>query len=238
MIKLPIFPLSVLMFYILLILSWSFNIIPSTAELVLILERLFKESGYLWLALAAFLEGTAYICLYVPGSFVIAFSVFFSDHSPSSLLVISLLVATALTFAALVNYQLGRFVSLQKMRRKVELVKKSNKFSKKSLFVSLLHPNLLAFYFFNAGLKGKSLKQIVFVPLFMFPYGLFIAYFLSMFAEEIRSSVETPMFIVGILFFWVIISFWKDNKKVFKILAKQSVAYFKKNKKNVNTQKY
>jgi hypothetical protein len=124
-------------------------------------------------------------------------------------------VAVVLTLAAFIDYELGRFISSRKEKDNKILTEKPKTFTK-GFIASMLHPNLLAFYFFNAGLKSKGLKQIIFVPLFMFPYGLLIAYTLSVFADQLRKSVETPVFILSILIIWFVISFWKENSSYLK----------------------
>ena len=83
----------------------------------------------------------------------------------------------------------------------------------RGLVVSMLHPNFLAFYFLNAGLEKRNFKQIFYVPLFMFPYGLLIAYVLSIFSKPIRQGFESPTFLLVILTIWFSAAFWAENKK-------------------------
>src|SRR3972149_9740155 len=108
--KIPILPLSAIIFDIIVIFLWNLDIIPSPKELIAILENLYDSYGYIGLVTATFLEGLAYVCLYVPGAFVIALSVFFSDGTIMDLITISSLVAITLTATSLINYYFGRFV--------------------------------------------------------------------------------------------------------------------------------
>lgn len=210
--KIPILPLSALGFYLLLTILWSLQVIPSSKELMYLLETLLQKYGYIGLILATLVEGTAYICLYFPGAFIIALTVFFSNHSFNSLITISVIVALSLTIAASISYVLGRFVRSRKPPEEDQFIKESKTFSK-GLVASMIHPNFLAFYFFNAGLKKRSIKQILFVPLLMFPYGLLIAYILSVFAKPLREGMEKPSLMFFVLTIWFLIAFWAKNKK-------------------------
>jgi membrane protein YqaA with SNARE-associated domain len=209
--KIPIFPLSVLGFYIILMVLWNLHIIPSSHELIQILENFYQDYGYLGLFLATLLEGTAYICLYFPGAFIIALTVFFSNQSFVSLLTISAIVAMTLMLSAFISYQFGRFIHSRKTKDGDEFVKETKTFSK-GLVASMIHPNFLAFYFFKAGLEKQNMKQILFVPLLMFPYGLLIAYILSVFSTPLRQGLERPSLMFFVIIAWVLISYWKENK--------------------------
>lgn len=211
--KIPLLPLSALIFYVLLVLLWNTKTIPPPNEFIRILEKLYQQFGYVGLILATFLEGTAYVCLYFPGAFIIALTVFFSDRSLVSLVIISLIVSVTLTITAFVNYLLGRYFS-----SRINLNKKDISGNKKNLstglFVSMLHPNFLAFYFFNSGLKKKNFRQIFYVPLFMFPYGIIIAFVLSIFSDTVKQGLENSPTLFAILVIWFIAAFWKKNKKL------------------------
>lgn len=210
--KIPILPLSVLIFYLLLIVLWNIHLIPSPKEIFEILEKLLQHYGIWGLILATFLEGTAYVCLYVPGSFIIALAVFFSDRSFMSLMNISIVVAITLTITSFINYQIGKYINSRNFWDKKDIVKESEMLSR-GFITSMLHPNLLAYYFFNAGLEGRSSKQIIYVPLFMVPYGLLIAYILSIFSNPIRQGLESPILLLTVIIVWFLIAYWKENKK-------------------------
>jgi hypothetical protein len=211
MIKIPILPLSTLIFYSMLVLLWNLGIIPSPKELIGILEVFYEQFGYFGLVMATFLEGISYICLYVPGAFIIAITVFFSDGSLASLLTISAIVSATLTFDAFINYYLGVYVSSRKKGAKNVLPEKPKNLPR-GFFASMIHPNFLAFYFLNLGLKGRSPKQILYVPLVMFPYGMLAAYILATFSSPIRQGMESPSLMLTILIVWFVVAFWKDNK--------------------------
>lgn len=210
--KIPILPLSALVFYLLLIILWNLNLIPSPKELLEMLEKLYRHYGLFSLVLATFFEGIAYICLYVPGAFIIALTVFLSDRSLISFMAISAIVSVTLTFTSFINYGLGRYFASRDFWDKKDLIKESEMLSH-GFFASMLHPNLLAFYFFNAGLERKKFNQIFYVPLFMFPYGLMFAYFLSIFSNPIRQGMESPTFLLSVIVIWFIVAFWRENKK-------------------------
>jgi hypothetical protein len=210
--KVPILPLSVLLFYLLLIVLWNIHLIPAPKQIFEILEKFHQSYGMSGLILATFLEGIAYICLYVPGAFIIALTVFFSDRSFMSLVNISVVVAITLTVAAFVNYQIGKFISTRNFWDKKDMVKESEMLSR-GFITSMLHPNLLAYYFFNSGLERKNFKQIMYIPFFMVPYGLLFAYILSIFSVPIRQGLESPVLLLTAIVVWFLFACWKENKK-------------------------
>lgn len=209
MVKIPILPISTLLFYSTLVLLWNLGIIPSPKELIGILEVFYEQFGYFGLVIATLLEGISYICLYVPGAFIIAITVFFSNGSLTSLLTISAIVTATLTLDAFINYSLGVYIASRKKVKNVLPEKPKN--LPRGFFASMIHPNFLAFYFLNLGLKGRSPRQILYVPLVIFPYGLFAAYILSTFSSPIRQGMESPSLMLTILTVWFAVSFWKDN---------------------------
>jgi len=108
--RIPLLPLSALLFYVTAFVLWSVNIIPPPTEIFLFLENLYTTYGLLGLFMASFLEGVVYLGLYFPGSFIVALAVFLSDGTFISLFLISIVVAFALTLTSLINYVLGRHI--------------------------------------------------------------------------------------------------------------------------------
>jgi hypothetical protein len=207
--EIPKLPLTAFIFYFFMFNLWKMSFIPSPTEIVSILEIVYLRFGYFGLFIATFLEGIVYLGLYFPGSFIIAFAVFLSDGKFVSLLMISIIVAFTLTLTAFVNYFLGRCVL---MKNKFDEFERS----KKGLFASMLHPNLLAFYFFNHGIEKRDIRKILWVPFIMIPYGLFFAYMLSIFSNYAKQKLESVGFIMTLILVWLIISFVLEyrNKKL------------------------
>lgn len=203
--EIPKLPLSALVFYFIVFVLWNLNIIPPPSGIVKILENLYNQYGLIGLAISAFLEGIVYLGLYFPGSFIIALAVFFSDGRFISLFNISLVVAIILTITSLINYFLGRYIVFKNHEKIAELIKK-RKFSK-GLFLSMLHPNLLAFYFFNAGMEKHNPWKILFVPVIMLPYGFILAWILSSFKTFLKSKVENPYVMLVLILIWLLMAF-------------------------------
>lgn len=209
--RIPKLPLSALVFYFTVVVLWNIKAIPSPSEIVLFLEQLYLKYGFLGLFMATFLESIAYLGLYIPGSFVIALTIFFSDKSFITLATITVIVAITLTITATINYLLGRFVATDtkvdvKGLEKAELINPG-------LFVSMLHPNLLAFYFFNAGLERHNFSKIIFVPIFMLPYGYFVAFLLAKFSVAVKQKLESPSFLFSLIILWLIVAFIINHRK-------------------------
>jgi len=211
--KLPLLPTSALIFYFFVVLLWNIGLIPPPTEIIHFMESLYNKFGLFGLGISSFLEGIVYLGLYFPGSFIIVLVVFLSDGSFISLLSISVVVTIALTLTSFVNYFLGRFISFKKTNS-LEIQKKKK--LSKNFILSLLHPNILAFYFFNSGLKKQGLWKILFVPVFMIPYGLMHAYILSAVAGFFKQKAENPWFLFSVIMIWLIIAFIIDYKRKVK----------------------
>lgn len=208
--KIPKLPLTALLFYLGILALWSIKIIPTPQDILRYLENLYQVYGYFGLFIATFLESIAYLGLYIPGSFIIALAVFFSDGSFSSLAIITLVVDLALTITSIINYLVGSWIST-KSGINMERLKKTEIYSK-GIFVSMLHPNLLSFYFFNAGLERHNFKKIFIVPIFMLPYGFLVAILLSRFSGFAKQNLESPTFFLSIIVIWLVIAFAVTTK--------------------------
>lgn len=218
--EIPILPTSALIFYLIVVLLWKVNLIPPPIEIVNFLESLYNRFGLFGLSIASFLEGIVYLGLYFPGSFIIALAVFLSDGKFLSLISISLVVAITLTITSFINYFLGKRISMKK--RNLETHKKLSK----GLFFSMLHPNILAFYFFNAGLERKSLWKVAYVPVIMIPYGFLIAYLLSTLSSFAKQKMEEPWIFFTLIVLWIIIAFIIEHKRKIKKELKLGVKNF------------
>ncbi|MAG02773.1 hypothetical protein CMI42_05530 [Candidatus Pacearchaeota archaeon] len=210
--RIPWLPISALLFYLGAIFLWQIHLIPPPHEIISFLENLYRGYGLLGLSIATFLEGIVYLGLYFPGSFVIALSVFLSDGSFISLLSISITVAFTLTFTSLINYWLGKHVRFKHLNEE-DLLFDPKQPSNKGLFFSCWHPNLLAFYFFDAGIEKKSFKKILYVPFFMIPIGLFSAYLLYSLKAFLIPQIEKFYIMIALLVIWFIIAFLFTNKR-------------------------
>ncbi|MDP2946683.1 MAG: hypothetical protein Q8N88_01075 [Nanoarchaeota archaeon] len=206
--KIPKLPLSALIFYSCIIILWKTNLIPSPANILIILENLYNSYGLTGLFIASFLEGIVYLGLYFPGSFIVALAVIFSDGTFLSLISISITVAIALTITSLINYFFGTRIKNNIVAEK-EIKKK---IISKGLFVSMLHPNILAFYFFNSGIKRKNFLKIILVPLIMIPYGLAMGFLIYSVKEPAKIIVENPLTMITVILIWIIFAFIISKK--------------------------
>ena len=209
--EIPILPTTALIFYLFVVLFWKINLIPQPAEIINFLESLHIKYGLLGLGIASFLEGIVYLGIYFPGSFIVALAVFLSDGTFKSLILISIIVAITLTITSFINYFLGKHISF----------KKNKEFSKKlskSFFLSMLHPNLLAFYFFNSGLERKGLWKIIFVPIIMIPYGFILGVLLYNISDFAKQKIEEPLTMFILIMLWLIIAFIIEHKRKIKKL--------------------
>lgn len=210
--EVPKLPLSALIFYLTIFVLWNLNIIPEPKGILAFLENLYDSYGLIGLFIASFLEGIVYLGLYFPGSFIIAIAVFFTDGSFLSLLSIALIVALSLTLTSIINYVLGRYVLYKEFKHKVH----NRKITSKGIFFSILHPNILAFYFFNSGIEKQSPLRIALVPVLMIPYGLAFAFFLHLLKEPARRALESPYIMIILIISWIILAFFFEHKRQFR----------------------
>lgn len=208
--KIPKLPLSALIFYLVILLLWRIGLIPSPNNILTVLENLYTSFGLMGLFIASFLEGIVYLGLYFPGSVIVALAVILSNGSFISLLSISLVVALALTLTATINYFLGRKFS-SKFEKDYFL--KERKIASKGFFISMLHPNILAFYFFNSGIKKHNLLKILLVPPIMIPYGLFLGYIILLLKTPLEKAIESPYIMITLILIWIITAFFFQRKK-------------------------
>ena len=202
--KIPLLPLSALLFYLLVLSLWKLGILPAPENILILLENLYGKYGLIGLSIATFLEGIVYLGLYFPGSFIILLSVILSDGSIISFLTISLVVSVTLTLTSIINYISGRYITYKENKEKVLLSKKA---PSKGLFWSMIHPNLLAFYFFNEGIKKQNPRKILFVPFLMMIYGLVYCWIVYLAKDWFRTAIENPLVMVTLIVTWIIISF-------------------------------
>ena len=206
----PIFPLTALLFYITIVILWNIGVIPPPRELVPILEGWYNDFGLIGVFITSFLEGLAYIGLYIPGTTILFLAVIFSDGSFLSLLFISLVITLSLTIVSIVNYFMGMYFG---NKRKKELKKHG---VEKSLFLSVIHPNLLAFYFFNRGLKKKEFWKVFLIPLILVPYALIIAYIISLSSDFFKENVVgNPLVFLSALVLWFLVALVLENREYF-----------------------
>lgn len=200
-------PISALIFYIFLLSLMFFGVIPPLPQIYEMLVGLYEKYGLYGLFIGSLLEGLVYFGLYFPGSLVVAFAVFLSDGSFTSLAIISLTVAIALTISMTINYYSGKNKTLNKFLKPKEVKKEEKKAVKKGFFLSFIHPNTLGYYFYTLGARKDSIKKLVYVPIIMFFYGLALAYLLYAFKDSAKTAVENPYNMIILLSVWFLIAF-------------------------------
>jgi hypothetical protein len=119
-------------------------------------------------------------------------------------------VATALTLTSLINYILGRSIFSSKTKKEL-WVKQKWAFST-DLLASMIHPNTLAFYFFNAGIKKQNLVKILFVPLIMIPYGFALWCIFYPLRDPVKTAIESPYVVISLLLLWLIFTYIIDHR--------------------------
>jgi len=208
--KIPWLPISALLFYLTAVVLWTINLIPPPTEILIFLENLYSKYGLIGLSIATFLEGIVYLGLYFPGSFIILLSVILSEGTFISLFKISLVVALTLTMTSLINYWLGRHLRFKHLEE--DLLVNPKKTSR-GLWLSSIHPNLLAFYFFDSGIRKQSSLKIIYVPFIMILIGLFYSYLIYPLRLVLREQIEKSYIMITLIFIWFAVAFIFENKR-------------------------
>ncbi len=202
----PWFPLIVMGFYLVLMFLWHFQIIPLPEEMIIFVEKMMAKVGVIGIFLAAFFEGLAFIGYQFPGISLIIISLIVSKSDFSLLASMAAIITLALTASSLVNYYVGTFFS-----RKNE---KTEKQSTKTLFLSALHPNFLSLYFFHRGMRKKGLKELILVPVILFPYTFVITFIIYFFSDFIREELLTSdLFFLSVFVGWFLVELYLNLKK-------------------------
>jgi len=209
--KIPWLPISALLFYLTAVILWTINIILSPIEILSFLEGVYNSYGLIGLSIATFLEGIVYLGLYFPGSFIILLSVILSDGTFISFFKISLVVALTLTLTSLINYWLGRHLMFKQFNKGDLLV--NPKKTSRGLWLSSIHPNLLAFYFFDSGIRKQNSLKIIYVPFIMILVGLFYSYLIYPLRFVLREQIEKPHIMIALIFIWFTVAFIFENKR-------------------------
>jgi hypothetical protein len=210
---LPLFPLSVILFYVLIIILGRFNIVPSEPELLVGIEKLYDKFGFIGLAMITFIEGLAYIGHQFPGMSMILVSMIIGGKNFFAIISIVLVISLALMVSSMINYLGGRYFSKYDPKR---FSKKRKRFEKTILLASL-HPAFLSLYFFKSGLEREHFKNVFLVPLIVFPYGLVLTYTLSLFSGFLLEKVfSKEWFFLAIFTGWFLVELIARNKSYIK----------------------
>ncbi len=143
-------------------LAYSIFDLPSPKELAEAGRNLYDKYGLVALLIAALVEGTFMINIYVPGSFVIVLSVYLSDKDLTSLSVIALVTWVGFFLSSIINYWLGATGGYKALlflgkREILERIKKwMQKNSKRAIFISSVHPNFQALVMVCTGIAHES----------------------------------------------------------------------------------
>jgi len=207
----PLYPLSVFIFYLALIFLWGNNFIMSPEKIMEIIEVFHSKYGLIGIFISTLLEGIAYLGLYFPGGSIVTLFFIFSDGKLSTLIIMILILTLALTLSAIVNYCLGRF-----FYKKGNIKRNQSKKLDKSLFFTALHPDILAFYFFYRGLSKKSFYKVFQLPLILIPYGFIFAFLVSIFSSFLKEKViGNPLVTFTAIGIWFVIAFTLKHKEDF-----------------------
>ncbi len=70
----------------------------------------------------------------------------------------------------------------------------------------MLHPNALAFYFFNAGIQKHKFWKVLLVPVVLVPYGLALGALIFSIKDSFQKAIENPYLMISYLSVWFILA--------------------------------
>jgi len=209
--SIPMYPLSAILFYLGIVLLWNIHVIPPPSGLIPFLRGLYDSYGLVGIFIASFLEGLAYFGLYFPGTTIIFLGFIFAEGNFYSLMYLVITIVLAITVDSIVNYWAGRYFRYKNTHERFK-----EQGVEKSLFIAVIHPNLLAFYFFHRGLKKEPFSRVLLVPVILIVYGVVIAALVSTFSSFVQNDVVgNPYVIFMALTLWFTVSLVFQHKKSF-----------------------
>lgn len=144
---------------------WEPAGLPRPETLVEVARMFFEQYGLIALFVAAFIESLFMVSFYFPGSFVVVLAILVSDRSFFSLAVIVLIGWASVLSATIVNYWLGKegFYRLLLRLGSETVVERMQAWLDKrghlALFLSAMHPNLLAIATICMGIARAGLRK-------------------------------------------------------------------------------
>ena len=87
------------------------------------------------------------------------------------------------------------------------LVKEEKKALNHNFLLTFFHPNILAFYVYTLGAKGKSILKLLWIPPIMFIWGILLAWFFYTLRDSVVGLAEKPFTMIVLLLLWILIAF-------------------------------
>lgn len=193
-------PITALLLYCTLLSLEKLQLIPDPFDYFNSLAALYSEYSFLFLFLIIFIESILYFGFYFPGQLFAVLIVLANDPTFANVVLLSMTSIVAVTFASLLNYQIGTVFP-----------KKHKRFRLRHLAVAMLHLNLLALYMFELGMARAGRKPILYAGLLNIPYYLLL--FAGTFLIKDLVYAEDTYYLLILLAVWTAISLFFDLRK-------------------------
>lgn len=198
------------------------GIIPGPGKVILFLQSLYADYGYLVVFVSAVLEGLIGLNFYFPGSTAILLGVIFAQRSNLSIPAVVLLTIIGFTISYTANYFIGKH-GVHKLSQKLgygeTITKQGTKLAKNgwwTIFSCYFHPNLAAIISTGAGLiKMPFWKFTLISTLSLIFWDSLWAILASRFGESIIKATESP-YAGFIILAWTFLALYISYKQVAK----------------------
>lgn len=199
-----VLPLSALLALVLIAALVKFEIIPLGLALLQHWQSQYPEGFTILLFTIILLESIVYLGFYLPGQFFAVVMVILAKPDSSDMFNLTLLMVAGATLGSLCNYVLG-YVSRGRTK-----VRHRQAFSFKALLLAMIHINALAFYMFNRGAQGASIKLVWLAGLLNLPYYLLLVVVTTSLSEKIMQLAENNLILIGALSIWLVVAVTMD----------------------------
>lgn len=208
--KLISIPLSLLLFYLSLVLVWKIFNLPSEEELLRIAKEYFAHYG-LWLVFfGALLEGFLVLGNYFPGGFIIFLGVITAGRDVERVVLVVAIVSVAFFISYTLNYIVGKYgwyklFTKLGMRDSIERAKiKLQKKDLKAIILSYWEPNLASITATAAGILQLRLRRFLFVSAIgIVIWNAFWGTFVSLVGEKFITQEIGLIWVFVVVFIWI-----------------------------------
>lgn len=190
-----------------LLVAWQ--VIPPGSELLTGIQGSLSDYFFPVVMLIILLESIVYIGFYFPGQFFAVLLVIGSQPTLKDVFWLTIAMVLAATLGSFINYNLGKFSSLQKTQ-------KTEPAKLKHLLLAMIHMNSLAFFMFAQGATRRPVQIVWLAGLLNLPYYLVLITATSFLSEEVMHIAENTALLLILLFSWLMISLFLDIKQARK----------------------
>ncbi len=208
-----LFEWSIVLLFLVYILTYRYLGLPSTNELFALFQKGFENYGLLFLFFGLVLEGLFVVGLYFPGSAIAIMAVITMGHTYTDVFFIILVGTIAIVSVNIINYLLGRYgyyKILERFGAQGSIERMGNRFQKNQkrvIFLFSSSPNFSAITSIYAGIvRVKFSEYIRWLSLCVLFWISLVTGLVYIFLGDydITSASNVQWYALGILIAWAL----------------------------------